>query len=365
MVDTELRKYHPKFKEQLIDFLGTGMSWEELSDKKRKELFEWKYEKNPYTEKPLCFLALHDDKVVGHRGFVAQKFRSKKDEHLFAIPGDSMVHTDYRRLGIFSDLVEFSNNDIIYNSDVDLFLSLSTTKATTEATKRYGYVPVGERKKLYRFSIKNIFNYRYNDGIDLNKTISSKKTGHTIEITDEVKKEDMIDLMDSYKKDKKLKNLRDEEFYRWRFEECPNDHIFIYFWNRDELEAYVSMEKDKFPFFGLNLDYYSLLEYGYTEIRIFEELVKTLTKKLSLPFIMSYIFTRKEEEISTLRDHGFKGSDSYLINSLQNRGLLDEEGLPGILVRPASKKVGDKDFYLDNTDTRKEKNWSLFWSDVH
>jgi len=365
MSDVTLSEYDPEYKDRLIDFLGLGMSWAELSKKERKRFFGWKHEKNPYTEKPLCYLALDGEKVVGHRGFVVQRFEHEGNTYLFATPGDSMVHPDYRRQGIFSDLVDFSNDDLINKSKVDLFLSLSTTRATTKATKRYGYVPVGERKKLYRFSIKNIFSYRYNDGIDLNKTISSEKTGHTIEITDEVKKEDIIDLMNSYKKDKKLKNLRDEEFYRWRFEECPNDHVYLYFWDRDELEAYVSMEKDNFPFFGLNIDYYSLLEYGYTDIKIFEELVRTLTKKLSLPFIMSYIFTRKKEEISILRDHGFKGSESYLINSLQKRGLLDEEGLPGILVRPASKKISDKDFYLDNTDTRKEKNWSLFWSDVH
>jgi len=365
MVDTDLRKYQPKFKEQLIDFLGTGMSWLELSKKERMELFEWKYEKNPYTEKPLCFLALHDDKVVGHRGFVVQKFQLKKNEHLFAIPGDSMVHTDYRRLGIFSDLVEFSNRDIIYNSDVDLFLSLSTTKATTEATKRYGYVPVGERKKLYRFSIKNIFKYRYNDGIDLNETFSSKKTGNTVEVTDELKKEAIIDLMDISTKEEMLTNLRDEQFYKWRFEECPNEQVFIYFWNGNELEAYVSLEKDNFRFYGLDIDYYSILEYGYTDIKIFEEMIDTLVRRLSLPFVMSYVFTRDKKERSVLKDYGFKGSGSYMINSLQKRGLLDEEDLPGILIRPTSDELSEGDFYLNDTDVRSDKNWSLFWSDVH
>jgi len=365
MSDIRFTSYDPSFKDRLIDFLGMGMSWAEIPKKERKKIFEWKYEKNPYIETPLCYLALDGETIVGHRGFVLQKFLLEENNHLFGTPGDSMIHPDYRRQGIFSEIVDFSTEDIIDKSIANLFLSLSTTRATTKATKKYGYVPVGERKKLYRFSIKKIFKNRYEGGIDLDTTLSTDRTGHTIEITNELKTDEIVHLMKTSTEDTRLKNARNEQFYRWRFDECPDQHLFLYFWSQGSLEGYISMEKDNFPFYGLDIDYYSILEYAYTGLYLFDEMIRTLTKKLHLPFIMSYTTTRKKEEVSILRKFGFKGSESYLINSLQKRGLLDEQGLPGLLVRPATKTVDESDFHLDDIDTRSEKNWSLFWSDVH
>ncbi len=365
MSDIRFTRFDNRFKESLIDFLGMGMSWAEITKKERKELFEWKYEKNPYVEKPLCYLAFDGETIVGHRGFVLQKFFTGEEDYLIGTPGDSMVHPDHRRKGIFSKLVDFSTEDIVNRSMIDIFTSLSTTRATTKATERYGYVPVGERKKLYRFSMKKLFQAKYKSGIDLNTRISGEERGFTIETTNELKIDDIVELMKTSTNDKKLRNLRNREFYRWRFEEYPKDLIYLYIWDQNDLKAYLSIEKDNILFRGFDLEYYSLLEYGYGDIKLFKELIQTLTKNLHLPSMMSYVFTRKKEEIEILRKHRFKGSESYLIKSLQKKGILDEEGLPGLLVKPASKTVDHSDFYLDNIDTRKERNWSLFWSDVH
>jgi len=360
MSDITLKRYEPNFKDQLID-LGKDMVWADLSKKEAKERFEWKYEKNPYTETPLCYLALDGEKVVGHRGFVVQNFELSGTNYLFGTPGDSMVHPNYRRQGIFSNLVDFSNDDIIENSNIDLFLSLSTTRATTKATKKYGYVPVGKREKLYRFSFKNIIKNRYEGGLDLDKIITSDN--YHIEVTDVLKEEYIVGLMKESVGQERLSNLRDERFYQWRYEECPSDQTFVYLWDKNQLVGYLSMDKDIFSFFNLNLDYYSILEYGYIDIEHFEKLIEIITE--NLPFIMSYIFTRKKEEISILKDKGFKGSESYLINTFQKRGLLDEEDLPGILVRPATKEINENGFHINDKDTRSENNWELFWSDVH
>ena len=364
MSDIRFTEYDPSFKDRLIDFLGTGLNWSDLSRRERDELFEWKYEKNPYLDESLVFLALSDDKIVGHRAFVVQKFKAKK-EYLMGTPADALVHPDHRRQGIFSRLTDFSIEHISENDLLDFLISLSSTKESSKGNMKAGFRPLGERKKLYRFSIKKIFKNRYEGGIDLNTKISAEKTGHTIEITNELKTKNIINLMKISTEDTRLKNARDEQFYRWRFDECLDEHIYLYFWNQGNLEGYLSMEKDNFPFYGLDLDYYSILEYAYTDIDLFDEIIRTITKKLHLPFIMSYTTTRNKEDISVLRKYGFKGSESYLINSLQKKGLLDEQGLPGLLVRPATKTIEERDFYLDNIDTRSEKNWSLFWSDVH
>ena len=364
MSDIKLTRYSPTLKEPLIDFLGTGLNWSELSKNKRKELFEWKYDKNPYLDEPLIYLAFQGDKIVGHRAFVVQNFKLKED-YLIGTPADALVHPDHRRKGIFSKLTDFAIKDIEERDHIDLLISLSSTKKSAKGNIKAGFTPVGKREKLYNFSIKKIFKNRYKKEIDFNQIISSKMNGKTIEISQKLKIDDIVELMKISTNYKKFRNLRDRQFYRWRFEEYPKDLIYLYIWDQNDLEAYLSMEKENIQFRGFDLDYYSLLEYGYKDIRLFQELIQALTKKLHLPSIMSYVFTRKKEEKTILRKAGFKGSESYLINSLQKRGVLDEEGLPGLLVKPAKEPVDHSDFYLDNIDTRKEKNWSLFWSDVH
>ncbi len=362
MSDISIKKYGPEHKEDLVNFLGKGLKWSKLDKNERKTLFEWKYEKNPYLKEPLNFVAMEGEKLIGHIGFVVQRFILGERSHLFATPCDSMVHPDHRNKGVFSYLVEVSNLSIIEDIELELFLSLSPTETTAKVTKRSGYVPVGEREKLYNLSIFSIAAKSKKDVI-VDKNISLEKNS-SAQITRDIKVDEIVTLMEDSRDTDKITNQRDIDFYRWRFLDCPKDHIFIYLWKDHELKGYISLEMDPIFIGNKKVDYYSILEYGYIDTSTFDHLIKIMTDNMKDVPMMFYAFTKNKEEISIMKRYGFQGTESMKIRILQKKSVLDRRGLPGILIKPAVKEVKDDDYSIDHKDIRSQDNWSLFWSDV-
>ena len=70
--------------------------------------FAWKYENNPYVEEPAVFVAEHDGEVVGARPYLAYRMRAGDDSHLALQTGDTMVHPDHRRQGVFTRMTAAS-----------------------------------------------------------------------------------------------------------------------------------------------------------------------------------------------------------------------------------------------------------------
>ena len=86
MSDIHICRYDSSLKDQLVEFLGLLKG--NINVHKREKLFEWAYEKNPYTQKPFIYLALHGEHIVAHLAFVIQKYVHHKDEHLLGIARD-------------------------------------------------------------------------------------------------------------------------------------------------------------------------------------------------------------------------------------------------------------------------------------
>jgi len=359
-------RFEESYKDQVVDFLGEYISG--VNKNKRKEIFEWVYEKNPYVQHLLAYLAVDRDKVVGFRGFIPQKFKVNDNFFRVIVPTNGTVHPDYRRKGIFTKLSEFSLDDISDISDMKLILSLSPNEAATKALKKAGYVPVGQRRKLYFLSILNFFK-KTRDGLSNKNNTLLKEGDFQIEITDELKSEKISRLMEKYVEDHKLTNVRDPDFYKWRFEESPQDNIFIYCEKDNELLGYLVIEQHTLSISSdKQIEYYMLMEYGYTKKKYLEKLLDILVDELSIPGIMSYMFTRRDEEISLFKKYGFKDGNHFslkLIGRIFNTDRISDVYLPGAMLKPASKNIEDKDFVIFGKDARKVKNWSLFRSDVH
>ena len=300
MDDISLMRYESDHKEGVLDLLS--YHWNGLNAEERKKRFEWRYEKNPYTESPLCFVALDGEKVVGHRGFVVQKFRLREKDWLFCTPADSVVHPDYRRQGIFSNLIKFSKKELISNSNIDLILSLSANKASTEATLKAGYEPVGQREKMHYISPFRLLKNRLKSN-DLEIPISIENKDFKIEINNELRVKKISSIMDEFKNEDQISNVKDKEFYEWRFSNPLKDYVFGYCTKKDELVGYVALDITSEKII-------SLLEYGYKDLSYFEELLKTIIKKLPVPIITAYVFTRPKKEKRVLSRCGFRDKNN-------------------------------------------------------
>lgn len=370
MSDIQFKRYDESLREDLKNFLFE-YSWnnQNICEEKKNKKFKWRYEESPYTNIPYSFIALDGDKIVGHRVLVPQKYKIGNDEFLFCIPTDSLVHPDYRRQGIFSRIVDFSRKELAQSSEIELIMSLSASEAATKAYIKYGYEPVGKNHKMFFVSPLNKLKKSKIDDLDLKDSITiDKEDNLEIEISKEFKKEDIARLASRFTDEEKIGNVRDVEFYNWRFRESHRDNFYVYCIKNNELVGYSILEKRHVSFLSSSRTFYMIMEYAYTNLDYLEEMIKTIKSSLSISAMMAFMFTRGKEEISILKKHGFKDSNDLTIKLLgrisKSDRILDTH-LPGSLIQPVEAEINEDDFIFNGKDTRKETNWSLFKSDVH
>jgi GNAT superfamily N-acetyltransferase len=71
-----------------------------------RDWFRWKYADNPYVDHLPILVAKHDGDLVGARPFFALDVFVDGQRHLALQPGDTMVHPDHRRQGLFTRMTE-------------------------------------------------------------------------------------------------------------------------------------------------------------------------------------------------------------------------------------------------------------------
>jgi len=355
MTEISIESYSPKYKDQVIDLLS--ILWSNFTLKEKRRRFEWRYEKNPYTESPLCYVALNEDKIVGFRAFVTQKFRFKGENYYFGTPADAVVHLEYRRQGIFSNLTKLAFEDVLEKDKLDYFLSLSSNEKSTKGNIKAGFRPFGQREKMYYISPFRLVKNRLKLN-DLEIPISIEKKDFKIEITEELRVNRICSIIEETKNENQISNIRDEDFYSWRFSNPLKDYAFGYCTKKDELIGYIALDITDEKII-------SIMEYSYKDISYFQELLKTIINKLPVPIITAYVFTRLEEEKRTLSRCGFRYDTNWLIKLLKRMGYISSADLPGALIKPISEDIIESDFILNGKDVRDPDNWSLFKSDVH
>jgi GNAT superfamily N-acetyltransferase len=77
-----------------------------FDDAATTEWFDWKYAENPFVDHVPIFLAERDDRIVGARPFFALGTCAGDRDVLALQPGDTMVHPEHRRQGLFSRMTE-------------------------------------------------------------------------------------------------------------------------------------------------------------------------------------------------------------------------------------------------------------------
>ena len=323
----------------------------------REKLFEWKYENNPYTQKPFIYLALSGEHIVAHFACVIEKFVHNKDEFLVGFVGDAIVHPDFQRKGLFSKLLNYACEDMLGNSNIRLLLCLSANEGSTISLLRSGFIHLGERDSMYFISpvnkLKKII--RYNN---FDNTFISHKKDVTIEITQDLKVREISGLMQSFTGKNKIYNVRDEEFYKWEFADSPNKYIYAYCKEGDETTGYLSLRKN-----NNSLMEYTLMEYGYLKPSCFNYLIEETSKKLLIPSLIASTLTRNQEELLNLKRSGFICSDDIGIKVMKTLARISKNKLPA-LVKPISPDFNDTAYFIDGVDMRLSNNWSFFDSDV-
>jgi len=343
-------QYSSKYKSQTLDLLS--YLWTHLDKAGQRECFEWRYEKNPFIDKTYIYLAIHADKAVGFRAFVPQILVYDNSRITGLTAADAIVHPEYRRQGIFSGLIHTFLQDIggslnsptvIYNLSSNEYSTPGYLKRGWQATngiKRFAlrYAPLQHLSVFFQKqsrSAQSFDHYQLKDG--------------QLEISNKVYAEEMAGLTAIHASQKKIKCIRNGDYFKWRYSFNKEAYIYVYYRSGGELQSYLVLKK-------VNNTQYLLWEYAAKDARILGITIKKAVRKIGIPFLRSWVLSGND--VVTLRQSGFVTAPVQLWK------LLGKERLP-VLVRPVNEQVFDQDFFINGSDIRDINNWQLYLADRH
>lgn len=127
--------------------------WSEKTSSEIRKIFEWKYPEN--TNLVNGFVALDGDKVVGFRGFFIQDYVHNGNIFPISVLGDAVVHPDYQRRGIFSNLTKKAL-EYYATSPMKYILGLSSNTKSSPGNLKLGWVPFLRKEYRISISLRNI-----------------------------------------------------------------------------------------------------------------------------------------------------------------------------------------------------------------
>ncbi|MGM0573794.1 MAG: hypothetical protein ACQESL_08590 [Bacteroidota bacterium] len=349
--DIHILRYDSKYKESILSLLG--YLWRDLDETQQRELFTWRYLQNPFTTNPVIYLAIHQDRVIGFRGFVVHHFVKGQSEPFPVFsPADTIIHPDYRGKGLFYRLNQSFFEDVQFpGMNKGIILNLSSNEQSTPLNLKQGWQATDGLKRFgLRFSFRNTLLIRSGLGnAEWPKTSSIQGRGFQIGIGNTPRTAELAAFYLRNRPQNRLTLLRNASFYRWRYDDESGCYRFVYHYRHGELTGYLIIKK-------LSNTQYLLWEYAAINPQVLRRMINKAIQKLRIPFLRTWVLSANDSK--WLWKCGFVAPPTRLWQ------LLGKIRLP-VLVRPVKERYQEEDFILEGLDIRSIENWQLFLSDRH
>lgn len=332
MKEFTYKKYSPEYKQQVLDLESS--LWHFDDDKKLK-YFKWKYEDNPYTDSPEAYIALDGDKVVAFRGYMVHQCKYFDKIFYIAVAGDMVTHPQYRRMGLFKNITEFSMNEIDKQGNISVLTNSSSGGPTSFGYLSLGWKPVCSRKHYFRFNLKGIVRSFFHKETVINE-INEYKNNQRFVLSLTCKSKDMASVPFEYKQ---ISHVHDETYYSYRYANPLAKYVFLYKYdNKNQLQAYIVL-------LSKSQNRYDLIDFNGSEKDI-SQLLNWGDKKLMPKFILLWSVGRYNCIINNRLKFGFI-SLNFILDKLKKFVKSP------FLVYKLNEK-------LLNIDVTKTNNWQLY-----
>lgn len=351
MKKVRITKFSIQYKQDTINLLQH--MWSDLTKEERTKRFEWRYEKNPFSDQPKIFIAISNDKVVGFRAFVVQNFVIKEQLVKVFSPADAIVNPDFRRMGIFKNLndrfIEMIKNE--YSKEECLILNLSSNQYSTPGCLKHGWSKTTDIKKYaYKVYVTNLLRTK----LFKNKThvwgrFEEKTSKYDIEISSNIYSKELGEFWQKHRNNEKFTNQRDCSFFEWRYTQESSNYCFAYLRKDNNLIAYIILKKIK------NYQV-TMEEYNFINPKAFKLLINKVVKRNKISILRTKIVN--DYQASSLKKFGFFVENQLFLKIVQKKRLP-------VLVRPNVINPQAQDFLYYGFDIRDAENWEIFQADTH
>jgi GNAT superfamily N-acetyltransferase len=258
-MEYEIVKYCPEFKQQVVK-LQTHLWSPDVTV--NSAYLEWKYERNPYMKTPFIHLALSAGQVVGMRGMWGAKWQIGCPAQTFLAPcaGDLVIAPDYRNRGLVTKIMETATDNLadsgytyVFNFSAGLATQLGslttdwrsvgpfeTARFHSLRTRGRGYASylrfvrsITHRLLVAFFARKQPFYF-----LDNNRAQGCSEAGRYVSVERAPRPEAMAELVERIGSDGRLRQVRDQEYFAWRFQNPLSRYRFL-FWGDAVLEGYL------------------------------------------------------------------------------------------------------------------------------
>lgn len=206
---------------------------------------EWKYFASPYRDTARIYLALYEGKAVGMRGFFGCRWEAGTPTHAFSAPcaGDLVVVPEHRGRGVFTRLMDHALTDLAGEGAAYVF-NLSSGTATRLGSLALGWRGLGPLATLKRDRPSRIWSFAKRTsfaGFDrtLRQTKGQIKRGVVASLAPDAAA--MAQLVTRLGHDGRIRHVRDESYFDWRFRNPRAQYRFLYRMN-DGLDAYLVLQ---------------------------------------------------------------------------------------------------------------------------
>jgi hypothetical protein len=345
----KILKYSRSYKHSVLELLK--YMWKNLKDEEIDEKYEWRYNRNPYSGENYIYIAISGEKVIGFRSLVAQKFIFKGEYIDVFSPSDTIVHPDFRRMGIISQLNK-KCTDLIYNSypaKSTILLNTSTSTNSMPVYLKQGWEKtIYKKKNGFKICFRNMLKSKLNRSSLFDDKENNIRRGSLL-VSKDLRIDELVSINERLRPHKKIINARDTAYYEWRYSYGLENYINVYYKTDSNLKGYMILRQAS--------DYQYVVEETLAQnSKTMRLMIDEIIRYLGIP-VLRMLVSNKEDEIE-YKKMGFFIESEKLINLLGNKQFP-------LLIRPILPQPKEDDFFIDRTDLRDTVNWSISNADIH
>lgn len=351
----EIAHFRPEHEPQVLEVVSDLWKYDHNT---RVKLFRWKHLENPYADGPLGIVALHKGRVVGFRGYFANRFVLVGHNNNIGVlhPGDTCVDPSHRNKGLS---VAMGNLAMQYDtSKYRLFLNMSCSKNSLPGYLAMGFQPLAKKIRLIQHSrsplrwVQSYWSKRQSRVVRPLRE-GGMRLGRfgNILITDSPLPAEMASIIASQgHANAVLRPHQDQTFFAWRFRNPAQNYVFFFLLDGDTTRGFVVMDVTANNLSG------EILDYGECSDGAVREILSYVCASRNFKTLSVFSYGVDERLRKVLTDLRFSAVHS--LQTLMRKGSVEERARP-LLIRPIKKSYTDQDFLIEGVDVRKIESWRL------
>jgi GNAT superfamily N-acetyltransferase len=345
--DYDLVAYEPGMEELVADLQVHLWSPSVVTNLR---YFDWKFARNPYLEEPLLYLAIYKGRAVGMRGVFGALWEQNGQRYQIPCVSDLVIAPEHRDRGLHRRIMEFAFQDLARRGFAYLF-SLSAGHVTYLGSRAMGWRGIGSVATAERASpdpliLRRIL--RQTNRLmgrpflvfDASSALGRKSPIRVSRAPDPAA---MGSLMRRLGSDGRLRHVRDETYFAWRFGNPLCRYRFL-FCGYPDLEGYLVLSSRR------RMKVISIVDYAATDVDVFSDLLRAAVSLGSFDRVHIWTRSLSSSELAPLDALGFEPHE-------QAPGIAHFRRT--VLVRPLGLQNDSSDWTLDGRPLLEPASWDL------